>query len=936
MKNLLNPKWLLLINSLPILAVLFIFWGEYQVLQSILSPENKTNWHFFGAALALLGIANLVYTLVAINQKLEVSAAYAFSSLLIYSSYLYSYSFYYDDIIPFTVPRWMLQDSPILYLGTFVMPTLAYALLVVVVQSAKKVRENTQVWNNILYAFLIPLAWYLFFQILMPFWTIGSHSGQHIIVIGFIISAISFLFFIAKFIYITISNKEPLQKESRFWLKLLISIPFPLLGLALNMELYDAFGDFSGPWFFVLAIVNGFFICLPDLDHKNYRYWLFLARSSSFSYTLYFFLVFIPYLPLSVLAILAIGAGILMLTPLMLFILHAQQLYSDFEYLKQQGSSSFMRRAPLLSFLLIPILITTTFLNDKLVLKEALAYLYEPNYSQSERINKNALNRTLKAIKSHKEKGSFLFGTQTPFLSSYYNWLVLDNLTISGSKIALMEQIFEDKPNPNVQSRFIEAPSPDSVVGISSININSRFDHKKQTWVSQVDFEFKNHSINSFQEYLSYFKLPTGCFISDYYLFVGDRKEQGILAEKKSAMWIYSEIRNTNRDPGMLKYEGNNRISFRVFPFSSGELRRTGIEFIHKEPVSIQIDTHNIALGHDSLQQQLPAISESSDANVIYIPAAIKASLPKVQRKPYYHFLVDLSKETTSKRKAYINSIENLLSKNDIAPSDCKISFVNSYVKTIQMNGDWKTALKKQPCEGGFYLERAIKILLFELSNKTTLAYPQIVVLSDKPENAVLEGDFSDFEAALPETNHFYFLNNLGQLDIYSLYHKPYIKLSEQPDNEPRSVLAYPNAENPIAYLANDGAASIALKKDKLELKDADISEKSWESALTLQGYWTSSQVLHPESSGKTWLDLVRYSFKSKVMMPTTAYIALENEAQKAVLKRKQEQVLRSNKSLDLQSDTQAMSEPSLWALAALFGGILGWQYFAKRKKMAS
>jgi hypothetical protein len=902
------------------------------MLKSILLPENKANWYYYGFGLALLGILNLGYTLVAIGKKLEVSLAYAFSSLLLYSAYLYSYGFNYNDIIPFSVPRWMLQDSPLLYLGTFLMPTLAYSLLVAVVQTTEREQEKTWVWNNVFYALLIPMAWYVFFQIIMPFWTIGPRGKDHILVISFVICAISFLFFIAKSVYIGVSQRKALNAADLLTVKIFIAIVFPLMGLGLNVIMDNVFGDFSGPWFFVLAIVNGIFICLPDLDNKVYRQWLFLARSSSFAYTFYFFLVFLPYLPLSLLAILAAGAGMLMLTPLMLFILHVQQLYNDFEYLKQQGSTAFMRTAPLLSFLLIPILMTTTFLNDKLVLKEALAYLYEPDYSKSERINKNALQRTIKAIKSHKDKGTFLFETQTPFLSSYYNWLVLDNLTISQSKLALMEQIFEDELNRFQSRSSTEFPRNNSV-GITKINTNSRFDAKQEAWVSQVDFEIKNHTTDNFEEYLSYFNLPAGCFISDYYLYVGDRKEQGILSEKKSAMWIYSEIRNVNRDPGLLKYEGGNRISFRVFPFGSEELRRTGIEFIHKEPVSIQIDTHKIALGYDSLQQT-PAITESSDANVVYIPAAVKASLPKVQRKPYYHFLVDLSKGTNADREAYIENIEKMLSKNGIAAADCKISFVNSYVKTIPMSSDWKKALKEARSEGGFYLERAIKMLLFELSKKASPRYPQIVVLSKQPERAVLSGDFSDFEAALSEMNHFYFLRDSELLEAHSLYNAPYLISAEQPDDAQKKVLAYPNAESPIAYLPDNGEASIVLKKDKMELKDADISEKDWKSALALQGYWAASQVLHPENSDKTWLDLVRYSFKSKVMTPLTAYIALENEAQKVVLKRKQEQVLRSNKSLDIQSDTRSMSEPGFWVLLALLGAWFGGRQLRKRRKM--
>ena len=66
-------------------------------------------------------------------------------------------------------------------------------------------------------------------------------------------------------------------------------------------------------------------------------------------------------------------------------------------------------------------------------------------------------------------------------------------------------------------------------------------------------------------------------------------------------------------------------------------------------------------------------------------------------------------------------------------------------------------------------------------------------------------------------------------------------------------------------------------------------------------------------------------------MSPVTSYLVVENEAQKAMLKKKQEQALSGNKSLDLGEDTQRMSEPSLILLTILFG--LAIWYREKRKR---
>lgn|GEM_PF-2327450 len=49
-----------------------------------------------------------------------------------------------------------------------------------------------------------------------------------------------------------------------------------------------------------------------------------------------------------------------------------------------------------------------------------------------------------------------------------------------------------------------------------------------------------------------------------------------------------------------------------------------------------------------------------------------------------------------------------------------------------------------------------------------------------------------------------------------------------------------------------------------------------------------------------------------------TSNLALENEAQKAMLKKKQAKVLASNPSLDLGDEVQQMSEPDLLLLSIL------------------
>ena len=551
MKNLLNPRWLLLINSLPIFVVLMLFWSEYRMLQSILPPESQSLWLWFASSLAIIGALNLGYTLFLHSKKAILSIGYALTVLLVYTSYLYFYAFNYEYIIPFSVPQWMVQDSPLLYLGTFLMPTLAHAVFILVIKMTKEPRPKQALFNFI-YSISIPIGWYILSQVMIPLWHhVDRRFMEHLVIIFFVITTILFLFFCVRGIYILAIKKGAAWQQYRLVWIIPIAILFPLLGLALNQGILSnafhfggrgVFGDFSNPWFYIFAVFTGLSLSLPNLKNIRYRQGLFLVRSLTFAYTLYFFLVFLPYLPLSVLAILAIGTGFLMLTPLALFVIHLNELYNDYQYLKAASAFKYLGMGSVLSFSVLPILITVTFLNDKLVLNETLDYLYNPNYSKEAKINKTALKRTLTSLKSHKEgsRDMFISSHSTPFLSAYYNWLVLDNLTLSDAKINQMEPVFWGGAAFNSANRR----SADPDIHISQITTNSRFDAQQGAWVSQLDLEIKNESPRSLAEYLTQFELPEGAWISDYYLYVGERKEQGLLAEKKSALWIYNQITN--------------------------------------------------------------------------------------------------------------------------------------------------------------------------------------------------------------------------------------------------------------------------------------------------------------------------------------------------------------------------------------------------------
>lgn len=935
MRNLLNPKWIFIINTLPTVVLFFLFFGEFNIIKSLLNQENINLWKAFGWTIGILGFFNFCYASFLTIKKQNVSFMYGGLALLLYIPFIYLYGYNTEKIIPVSIPQWMIPGNMILYVGTFLMPTLAYSLFVLVSHFTPATKEH-KAWKNFLIAIIIPISWYLFSQILLPLWKpVENNFGIHVLIIFIIVGTLAFLFFIIRGIFILATKKaEVWQKYQLAW-KIPISIVLPLLGLAVNNgHLFNnfgtnnsgIFGDFNSYWFYALAVLNGVFICLPNLENKIYRLFLFIGRSVTFAYTLYFFLVFLPFLPLSIIAVVAIGTGFLMLVPLILFVLHINELSKDFNFLRNNFSKNTIWATSLISFLIIPIYITFSHLKDKSILNETLHYLYSPNFSKSYDIDKVSLQKTLNVVKHHKERnGDFFLGSQTPYLSSYFNWLVLDNLTLSDTKINTIEKIFFGTTSIKIRQDDIQNDN----VKITNISSRSTFDKTQNAWKSWVDLEITNDSGNTlFSEYATTINLPEGAWISDYYLYIGNKKEMGILAEKKSALWVFSNIRNENRDPGILYYLTGNQVAFRVFPFAKNEVRKTGIEVLHKEPINFTIDNNSVKLGYE--EETVINESKTSD-NVIYVSAKQKQILKQVQRKPYFHFLVDASINKDKYSSEFSKRIEQVLVNNSLLTENAKITFANSYVKTVPIKGDWKQTYKAQTFEGGFYLDRAIKTTLFKAYKEQTNSYPILVVVTDSIQKSVLDKDFSDFTMAFPETNLFFNLNGNGELQPHSLTSNPVEPISDSVKSSFNlSVLEY-KIDNKTIYLPNNNLPSIILRNDIFEVSTDSIKAKNWQSALTMQGKW-NSQTLHPETSDNEWLNLTKYSFISKVMTPVSSYIVVENETQKAILKKKQEDVLSSNKSLDLGEDTQRMSEPNFILMTVLLCLVLWCRQNRQRK----
>jgi hypothetical protein len=909
MQNVRNPWWLLVINTLPVVLLAMIYYGSFDTIHSLLSPESIRIWKIFSIALGVLWLTHLSYAIILILRKRSVGGIYGLLSLCVYSAFLYIYYVYSDIAIPVNIPGWMMPEDITLFVGTFIMPTLAHALLVLVVVFTKST-NGKRAWISFGVAFIIPVAWYLFFQVILPLWQDVSYSRyhEHILIVFLLTGTAVFLFFVMRGIYIVSSQRGRLWQQYSFVWRVMFGLVFPLVGLLFNEMEYDGiFGNFSDRWFYILAALNGIAITLPQFENKRLMMVIFFVRSITIVYIFYFFVVFLPYLPLSVIAIIAVGAGFLMLTPLVLMVLQLRIMSDDISFLRKRYSNRVVYGTMIAGLLILPTIITSDYILDKATLTRALNYAYTPDLDNESPINIKALNRVLHTVERGKERswGRNREGA-TPYLSTYYTWLVLDNLTLSDQKINTLDRIFNGTPldSLTVDSPFTALGSEH--IELQDIHTSSVYDEQQHAWKSTVELKIRNNS--GWQaEYATSFELPAGSWISEYYLWIGKDKVPGILAEKKTATWVYQQIVNYRRDPGILYYLTGNRIALRVFPLEANEVRRTGFEILHKEPATLTIGERQIDIGDAQLDV---SANFESFGSATYVSAKAKERLPKVKRPVQYHFVLDCSVDNRAAGERYIDQVEKFAAENHVDVNSFSFTLCNAYANQMSSWDETKKRLAEDIFSGGFFLERAIQ----KIATKNFLDHsdkqPVIVIVSNNFSKAIIRKDFADLKTAFPESDIFFELSD-AKLIPHSLISSPMDAAKTQTTYD---VVEWKTEEGKKIFLRLDDQPSVFFDSAR---RDENVTlDHSWNSALALQGRWFEQQF-YPEKSKSEWLSLVRSSFQAQIMSPVTSFISVENEAQKKALLKKQEDVLKANPSLDIGEEVR-MSEPGSWIVVIM------------------
>lgn len=926
-----DPRWLWLGHTLPAAIIVTLYLSAYALVGTLLDADTIERWRIGGG---LLVATHITFALLAVHwhrtgQPVPIWAALL--SLALHTALAAFVLFASNDLLPREVPDWMFP--PELFRLSMALPLIpALQSLYILVQASLK--QNDSLIRTIIHVTLIPVGWYLVFTMITSVpsgrWL---HSG--LAVIG-TLTLVWFLFQLMKLVTQLVRRSQARWSLHELYWRIPLAVVFPLLGLFLHTYTFGErsgsgpLGDFSHPLFFILAVLNGAVVCAPLPEGRTSRMLLFFLRCIGLSYVLYFALVFLPFLPFAIVLVVFFGVGLLMLVPLALLLLQLGDVLRDAAWLQAQGEGA--RRWVLFAAgaMVIPAALTLLFMRDARVLEQGLTYVYAPDpHTRAEPPSQGAIARVTKAGRRHKTRVTNDFGTNgIPLISGWYDRIVFQGLTLSDAKLDQLDAVFLDGPASSEhvpRQRWVSTfRPPTGTVQLDTIGTRSTLDPSTNTWSTWVELALQNDATWQ-AEYATTFHLPPGAFIRDHYLMIGDRRAEGILAERKSASWIYRQITTiTRQDPSLLRYIAPDRIELRVFPFAQHERRTTGFEIISQEPFLLRIDSAEAWVGEPSSTVSAPVL-HATDGSAVLIPAHAKDALPSIVPNTTLWCILDRSARSEPSTAGLIAALERVLDRTAMSNVHVRYVLANSSAEEVKA-GEWQEAYRGSPKQGGLLLDRAIDLALTHHRTART-ERPVLLVVSADAEPIVTTERIPYAFSALGLHAEWLVLAPDERL----LRHGPSGRIGPE-DRALEQVLnttlkAWPDAQGIRALLADDGDPSLVLLDGTSPTTIAKGALAKGLDLFTHHGL----NALEPHRTLQEEHGDARRSLAAGILSPATAFICLETEAQEIALQRKQEQVLNGSSLMDAGEELQSMSEPGDLLLLIMLALLLTWSWHRSR-----
>ena len=953
---LLRPAALLWLWVLPVAVLLALNVQGYYLIEGNMDEAQRLRAHLFGlAGLAdlLLGAGLYFAGRRQVKQQPDsagtLSVWWSIPAIVVQVGFLWmALAWGERGMIPRSVAEWIYPPQRFLYNQfAFAMVPLFWGLIRLACVRPEKGRGKALVISLVM-AVAAPVMLYAVFQLV-------RHSRRHfefspyivefspyvVVTLAIVLGVLMFAAII-RGIALGLRNVDAWSGATERIAIVIFALALPLGGLALNSEIPFP-NDFQAWEVYALTVANAAFLLLASWWHARRPLLSFGLLCATLPFSFYFFTVFLPFLPLSIFAVMLMGAGFLVLTPTVLLILHLSLLNKA-----RRGSSGRRLVTGVLCFLVLPGFFTVRGLADKTALNAALDYVYAPAIKDGPMTYESSRTNLRRALGNHR---SYKDGIYYPLLSDYYAWLVFDDLVLPDEKLTRLEETFFGKQSVAKKKsggrgdfwgggrgsssnrdrhRMPRANPPPRTVEAAKMDVATKPAESGAALVATLKLTLKNTG-GADAEYIKKLPLPAGVYVSGFRLHIEGKPVSGRITEKKTALWVYTMIRDTERrDPGLLFYNAPDELELRVFPVMA------------KTPSVVEIDflMPSAGSGPWGAAQDAKWLTEPKEPRLAHgehgsvVAGGLDAlGLPAVKRGTYLHVIVDRSAENGFEGELW--PAVDRLSAAFSGASVRGVTLANYETADVERNTGGLEAL---PLRGGFLADLALAQAI-RRHRDTTLDTKREGGPAERPVFVILGRQ----TPALPEDLRL----TEAWADVL-----PGLEIHGADADEKRVVLHGAEVKDaPLLRLGNSvrplvlgRAARFAAEAAGAELEYWNPDTGDWKPvpmvrAVPADSPWARAVELQsrqqdyeraPGGEGADLKALVKASRESGVMIASTSYIVVENAAQWRMLDVSERKKLDQNAALDFK---EAPAPGAVWLIAG-FGmwlGVRRWRAGRKR-----